>query len=179
MTENQTKTSQRLLFSKAYSLQDYHTIYQAELTAITKAAEHLSRQAPLPDKRCSSSLNKLGSNTQVLICWIKAHVGHTGNKKADKMAKIGASKTGENLSTLDDISAPYSYGPTSPEKLRKDFSTSGPRGGMIKPIPTAPQGIARRRSSSPNRTRTSPTSSSGKIDPLSSGSPSSSQDTSS
>ena len=37
-----------------------------------------------------SWLNMLAENNYVRIQWVKAHVGHTGNERADKCAKEGA-----------------------------------------------------------------------------------------
>jgi hypothetical protein len=37
-----------------------------------------------------STLNKLSEHTRVTLHWIKAHVDHAGNEKADELAKIGA-----------------------------------------------------------------------------------------
>jgi hypothetical protein len=92
-------------------------VYQAEVTAIQKAAEHLYRLDErqhkkvtyiLSDSRsalqalqkhwvssktlhkCIKSLNDLASKTEVRLRWIKAHVNHKGNEMADSLAKAGA-----------------------------------------------------------------------------------------
>ena len=46
------------------------------------------------------ALNKLGENNQVLIRWIPAHSGYSGNEKADSLAKRGANNTDATLLKL-------------------------------------------------------------------------------
>ena len=41
-------------------------------------------------KDCTKELNKLSRHNKVTLQWIKAHVGHLGNEKADELAKKGA-----------------------------------------------------------------------------------------
>jgi ribonuclease HI len=43
-------------------------------------------------KDCMIALDKLQKRVNVAIHWTKAHVGHEGNEKADKLAKAGTSK---------------------------------------------------------------------------------------
>ena len=37
-----------------------------------------------------SALNSLGGTNEVVIEWIKAHVGYSGNERADELAQEGA-----------------------------------------------------------------------------------------
>ena len=41
-------------------------------------------------RECIEALNDLGTKTRVDLKWIKAHVGHEGNERADSLAKLGA-----------------------------------------------------------------------------------------
>jgi hypothetical protein len=43
-------------------------------------------------KDCMIAIDKLQKRVKVTIHWTKAHVGHEGNEKADKLAKAGTSK---------------------------------------------------------------------------------------
>ena len=103
--------------SEYYRLPDDSTVFQAEVTAVAKAAELLigmrdhtmeyvkifiDSQAAitaLGNPRITShtvanaveSLNRLAdSTTKVTLVWIPAHKGHTGNERADTLAKQGA-----------------------------------------------------------------------------------------
>ncbi len=90
------------------------TVFQAEITAINKAAEALqaieglkevtifcdSQAAILAINQhliksrevwsCIEALNDLGNTVKVELRWVKAHVGHEGNERADELAKEGA-----------------------------------------------------------------------------------------
>jgi ribonuclease HI len=92
------------------------SVFQAELYAITKAcgdiagflddhcpltfyidsqATLLALDSPFTTSKvvqeCVDSLNRLGRNAIVTLRWIKAHVRHLGNERADFVAKYGAS----------------------------------------------------------------------------------------
>jgi ribonuclease HI len=104
----------------SYSLGTDRSVFQAEVFAIAKAAEHLIEQSttqrritfcidsqaaikalfsPKVNKKCVrtavSCLNHLGQQNEVTLSWIKSHVGHSGNEKADALAKQGAVATDE------------------------------------------------------------------------------------
>ena len=103
-----------------YRLPDSSTVFQAEITAVTKAAESLlsipngdvsfvkifidSQAAILAldnpkisstaVKGAVSKLNELAkSAARVTLVWIPAHKGHEGNEKADELAKRGSRET--------------------------------------------------------------------------------------
>ena len=117
-------------------LPDHATVFQAEITAVSKAAEALmalqknnvkyvkffvDSQAALlalsnPTVRnrtvnhAIETLNKLADRTtRVTLCWIPAHRGHFGNCEADDLAKEGTIKP--------DITAPVGQ-PTATIKTR-------------------------------------------------------------
>ena len=100
-----------------YRLPDTATVFQAELTAIDKAATYLTETKPddlkyvkiyvdsqaailsLANPMISNkttlgaveSLNRLSTLAKsVTIVWIPAHKGHLGNERADELAKLGA-----------------------------------------------------------------------------------------
>ena len=100
-----------------FHLQEHHSVYQAETTAMHKAATHLLRSRRgerrrriflltdskslvqslnrhLQDKKTVNSLvatlNLLGAYHDVRIRWVKAHAQCAGNNRADEIAKLGA-----------------------------------------------------------------------------------------
>jgi ribonuclease HI len=93
------------------------SVFQAELYAITKACKDiadflddcckltfyvdlqatlLALASPLTVSKvvqeCIDSINNLGKNTCVTLQWVKAHVRHLGNERADFVAKYGVSQ---------------------------------------------------------------------------------------
>ena len=101
----------------SYQLPEYCSVYQAETTAMHRAAMHLLRkreanervtylltdskslvmtlQRHWSDKKTIAcllnTLNQLGTYTDLRIRWIKAHAQAEGNNKADILARCGAS----------------------------------------------------------------------------------------
>ena len=110
ITTNKNKTEIMSCYAK---LPDHCSVYQAELIAITKAAEMLqnnTRQKKITfftdslsaidtlEKttinsktaiECHQALNDLGGLNTVTVSWIAGHEGHWGNEKADELAKKG------------------------------------------------------------------------------------------
>ena len=105
--------------TQSAKLPDFCTIYQAELTALTAAAEALKCFANrniyiLTDSQaaihtlnkstmnsqtalnCHGALNNLAAHNVVKVLWVAGHEGHWGNKRADQLAKDGT--VGDNLS---------------------------------------------------------------------------------
>ena len=113
-TTNNNKTE---LDSQSSKLPDYCTVYQAELTAITKAATALTESTNnknivfFTDSQssiealtkitmnskttldCHNALNALGDTNMIHVKWIAGHEGHWGNEKADELAKKGTTST--------------------------------------------------------------------------------------
>ena len=95
----------------------YNTVFQTEVTAISKAAEELLKGPPLNSpihfytdsqsainaldklkvntvtvKQCIDNLNKLGKTTKVTINWVPGHQNYDGNEIADLLANCGKCK---------------------------------------------------------------------------------------
>ena len=98
-------------------MNDYNTVFQAEVTAIYKAANILNERNTINKKitiytdstsaikvfnkqiinnytvkQCTDELNKLSSKNEVSVEWIPGHSNYDGNEIADKLAKEGKNK---------------------------------------------------------------------------------------
>lgn len=117
-------------YDVSYCMNDYASIFQAELTALKMAAELLLQEERREEiinlysdslssiqalnsliinstavKECLKNLNRLGNNNVVKVSWVKAHEGTIGNEKADTLAKQGAvSEAGEIIEILPPLS---------------------------------------------------------------------------
>ena len=106
-----------VIHTHSAKLPDYCSVYQAELSAITAAAEWLmgyvgnsivfftDSQAGLNSMNkttlnsntaisCHRALNIIAARNTVTVMWVAGHEGHWGNEQADSLAKTGA-ETGE------------------------------------------------------------------------------------
>ena len=104
--------------AESFRLPDHATVFQAEVTAITKAVKALETQTDakfvkiLVDSqaalqavanphitskvvwRAVDALNRLAITARrITLVWIPAHKGHIGNERADELAKAGAAST--------------------------------------------------------------------------------------
>jgi ribonuclease HI len=130
-----TETTPNILYEQSTYLGTMATVFQAEVYAIGQAAFHIHRHPELisnikqidfiTDSKsalhalngtsttsklisdCILALDKLTSNTMVTINWIKAHVGHEGNERADALAKEGTTKMNYNAEPI--IPVPRSW----------------------------------------------------------------------
>ena len=121
------------LETKSFHMEDYNTVYQAEISAIYQLTQSLLTQRRTnPDslpatltiftdcksalwaldrhlntsktlQLCWDSLNKLAQHVKVTISWIKAHVGHDGNEQADELAKAGAALRHSDNDEVEDL----------------------------------------------------------------------------
>jgi ribonuclease HI len=109
------------------------TVYQAEIYAIGQAALHIINHPDLipnsikfidivTDSKsalhaldamssnsklvidCMKTLERLQTRVNVSIHWIKAHVGHIGNEKADQLAKLGTQKLSFHVEPIIPVS---------------------------------------------------------------------------
>ena len=113
-----TNNNEEILYERSFKLPDYCSVFQAELTAITEAADYCSKnlnsrnieffsdslsslQSLQNTKansktswRCHNALNLLASDNHVALNWVPAHTGLIwGNEKADALAKLGTTST--------------------------------------------------------------------------------------
>lgn len=102
--------------AESFRISDHATVYQAEMFAIYKAAEKLAslpnltsikffvdsqaalrtfQSAFIKSKLALQTINMLNTvpHTSLTFVWTKAHVGTTGNEKADDLAKDGTKMT--------------------------------------------------------------------------------------
>jgi ribonuclease HI len=109
------------------------TVFQAEIYAIGQAALHIINHPNLLTngieqidiitdsksalcaldrintnsklvKDCMEMLDKLQVKVNLAIHWIKAHVGHVGNEKADQLAKLGTQKLSYHVEPIIPVS---------------------------------------------------------------------------
>ena len=111
--------------TRAFSLNHYATVFQAEVHAIRmaiaflremvepgttihimsdsqaaiKALENIDTKSQMVLKT-KEALNLLGQDYIVVISWIKAHVNHKGNEMADTLAKAGCKLPPNNETPL-------------------------------------------------------------------------------
>jgi ribonuclease HI len=113
--------NQETIFEQSSYLGTMTSVFQAEIFAIGQAAHYMCNNKELGKginqvdiitdsksalnalngitttsklvKDCMTELDNLQSMYKVKIHWIKAHVGHPGNEKADELAKQGTKKT--------------------------------------------------------------------------------------
>ena len=102
-------------YKVSHRLNDFSTIFQAEVTALKMAAELLTQEERSENtinfysdslsalqalnsliiksatvKSCMNSINNLGRVNKVTVRWVKAHINIEGNEIADALAKQGA-----------------------------------------------------------------------------------------
>ncbi len=108
----------------SFSLGSDRSVFQAEIFAVFKAAQHLIEKSvtrrritifidsqatiralisPKINKKCVREavhyLNQLGHQNDVTVSWVKSHVGYIGNERADALAKLGAITEGGVIAT--------------------------------------------------------------------------------
>ncbi|GBN93220.1 hypothetical protein AVEN_216940-1 [Araneus ventricosus] len=117
-------SGQNIIYRWLAKLQDYKTVFQAELLALKLATDHATSLPHQPitilvDNQASviAAANPRSKNTTareicksfitnnyMRIFWIKAHVGYEGNEEADRLAKEVAESDGDRLSVKAQIS---------------------------------------------------------------------------
>ncbi|GBL94960.1 hypothetical protein AVEN_187474-1 [Araneus ventricosus] len=118
-------SEQNIVYRWLAKLQDYNTVFQAELLALkheSNLATSLPHQpitilvdnqasvqaAASPRSRNATTREICKSpitNKHIHISWIKAHVGYDGNEEADRLAKEAAESDRDPLS----VKAPISF----------------------------------------------------------------------
>ncbi|GBN60022.1 Retrovirus-related Pol polyprotein from type-1 retrotransposable element R1 [Araneus ventricosus] len=116
---------QNIIYRWLAKLQDYNTVFQAELLALKHATDHatslphrpitilVDNQASVQAAANPKSINttareickSLITNKHIRISCIKAHVGYDGNEEADRLAKEAAESDRDRLS----VKAPISF----------------------------------------------------------------------
>jgi ribonuclease HI len=133
---NRQNSDSNILFEQSTYLGTMATVYQAEIYAIGQAALHIINNPDLltngiehvdivTDSKsalcaldamssnsklvidCIKTLERLQTIVRVTIHWIKAHVGHAGNEKADQLAKLGTQKSSYHVEPI--IPVPLSW----------------------------------------------------------------------
>ena len=125
------KPHQTLKFeNQAFSLGKLATVYQAEVIAISKAADTMNKAGitnqticilsdcqaalkalacPLVKQTlvgdCKNNLNVLSQNNQAMLMWVPGHSDIEGNEEADTLAKTGSHKVWE----IPEPAVPISY----------------------------------------------------------------------
>jgi ribonuclease HI len=123
-----SSTGAKIIYEQSTYLGNMTTVFQAEVYAIGSAAHYLFNHRELllaiqdidfvTDSKsalqaidsistssklvidCKKELDRLHEIATVKIHWIKAHVGHEGNEKADQLAKHGTSKINFNIEPI-------------------------------------------------------------------------------
>ncbi|GBM24778.1 hypothetical protein AVEN_245033-1 [Araneus ventricosus] len=118
-------SGQNIVYRWLAKLQDYYTVFQAELLALKRATDHatslphqpitiiVDNQASVQAAANPRSINttatemckSLITNKHIHISWIKAHVDYDRNEEADRFAKDAAESDRDPLS----VKAPISF----------------------------------------------------------------------
>ena len=69
------------------------TIWSDSLSALKALSNKILKQKSIAD--CHDTLTQLSENNDVHLRWIKAHIGHHDNEKADILAKAGTTASNQ------------------------------------------------------------------------------------